>query len=69
MWAFLGLHDLPKIEHRYSNANKWIIDSKYKSNNTILPETKEMLDKFYQPHKYNEILAHLLSDSKYTLDG
>ena len=63
VWAFLGLHHLSKIEHRYSNANKWIIDSKYKSNYTMLPETKQMLDKFYQPH--NELLAHLLSDSKY----
>jgi len=63
VWAFLGLYHLSKIEHKYFNANKWISDSRYKSNYTMLPETKQMLDKFYQPH--NELLAHLLSDSKY----
>ena len=63
VWAFLGLHDMPKIEHKLSNSNKWIIDTKYKSKFAMLPETKQILDRFYQPH--SKLLAHLLSDSKY----
>ena len=62
VWAFLGLHSMPKMEHKFSNPNKWIIDSKYKSKFEMLPKTKEILDRFYKPH--NELLAHLLSDLK-----
>ena len=63
VWAFLGLHSLPKIEHKFSNSNKWIQNPLYKKKFTMLPATRQMLHKFYQPH--NELLAHLLSDSKY----
>ena len=63
VWAFLGLHSLPKINLKFSNVNKWIQNPQYKRNFTMLPATTQMLRKFYQPH--NELLAHLLSDSKY----
>ena len=63
VWAFLGLQNMPKIEPKFSNSNKWIIDTKYKTKFAMLPETKQILDRFYQPH--SKLLAHLLSDSKY----
>lgn len=63
VWEFLGLSTVPETKQEYANANKWTRDPNYSSKFAMLPETRELLDSFYQP--YNELLAHLLSDSRY----
>ena len=65
VWAFLGLQEDVHIttEKRRTNENSWIRSAKYKSSFEMFPETRELLSAFYQPH--NQLLAQLLSDSKY----
>ena len=65
VWAFLDLQDDVHINTRKqrTNENSWIRSPKYKSSFEMFPETRELLSAFYQPH--NQLLAQLLSDSKY----
>ena len=57
VWHFLHLHDLPMTELMFYNGNS-------AAKNLKVPlETKQLLDKFYQP--YNQLLARLLADTKY----
>ena len=59
VWRFLQLHDLPITEAMFQNANLMAKGIKVPS------QTKQLLDKFYQP--YNELLAHLLRDMRYSI--
>lgn len=36
VWALFGLYNMRKMEHKLSNSNKWISDSKYNSNSQKL---------------------------------
>ena len=63
VWKFLSLSLVPEMKQRHENANMWTRDPNYSSKFAMLPETRKLLDSFYQP--YNELLAHLLSDSMY----
>ena len=54
VWNFLNLDPLPQTKEVFAKTNK----------HAEFPgPTKELLDSFFQPH--NELLANLLSDSKY----
>ena len=57
VWQFLNIHDLPETESKSSNVNQVV------KGLTMPPHTKTLLDAFFQP--YNELLAHLLSDTRY----
>ena len=57
VWHFLNIEDLPMTKTVFANVNK-----KTKSP-TFLPQTKKLLDDFFQP--YNQLLAHLLQDTRY----
>ena len=59
VWHFLNIHDFPEAESTSSNVNQLIKGLTL----TIPPHTRTLLDKFFQP--YNQLLAHLLSDTKY----
>ena len=67
VWPFLGLrgdvHIKTDLRSDGSNKNTWIKSLKYKSSYEMLPETRELLTAFYQPH--NQLLAELLADPKY----
>ena len=64
VWRFLHLRsDVVDTQPVSVNVNSWIKSQKYKSSFEMLPETRKLLHAFYQPH--NELLAQLLSDSKY----
>ena len=57
VWHFLSLASLPKMRRQYRNrgpVNKDI---------TIPLQTKKLINEFYQP--YNQLLSHLLSDTRY----
>ena len=54
VWNFLKLDNLPETKEVFAKVNK----------HAMFPvHTRELLDTFFQPH--NELLANLLSDSKY----
>ena len=70
VWRFLGIKTQSKKSFKRLlekssewNSNDWIKSKKYKESFSMLPETVEILNIFYQPH--NELLAQLLSDNKY----
>ena len=54
VWHFLNLDGLPKTKNAFAKANYHSVFSVH---------TRKLLDAFFQP--YNELLANLLSDSRY----
>lgn len=56
VWQFLGLDDFP-TERVFANVDPVIKDL------AIPQETKVLLDEFFRP--YNQLLANLLSDTRY----
>ena len=57
VWHFLEVHDLLKTATMSYNVNRAVKHLKIPS------QTKQLLDKFYQP--YNQLLARLLADTRY----
>ena len=57
VWHFLNVDDLPEIQRIFTNIGP------VNENVVIPPQTKKLINDFYQP--YNQLLSHLLSDTRY----
>ena len=57
VWNFFNFYDLQDYVRTYENVDRRV------DGLTIPPQTKKMLDDFFRP--YNQLLANLLSDTRY----
>ena len=68
VYSFLGISP-PVTGHAmttltYRNVNEWIKSSEYRKDFTMPKNTRNMLNKFFEP--YNKMLSRLLKDDRYT---
>ena len=57
VWHFLNLDNLPETKSVFIN------EGPVNKNVAVPPQIKKLINEFYQP--YNQLLAHLLSDTRY----